>query len=507
MDHDRTYAGYPTSDESTRQGRLPVSGASYDAQAVSPLQLPDGMDAARRQLGNRAFVQWMGALHGGDQDTETRVAAAAVPLQMRPKKKQKKEEAPPPGKQQETPGPPGATAQAEAVTAAGAQAQAEPAATPKQGETGEPGAAPGKKKKKPRVQVALNTLRAEGVEAFGAYIGAEIGEAELLHSLVERIKRAGDLGAVKTAALGVIQARMRGIDPGAGAAMARANRGQTGKKAVTAPVRTGLSRRECELFKACMKGDVAGLKRMLRHGNVDINLADEFGTFLCHATYTGHTPVVRELLTRPGIDVNLAHWQGATPFYLAVQQGHIEAVKLLMSTPGVDLNLGNRHGATPLYIATVMNRVEIVRLLLSDARINIDACKDSGATALFCAAQENRVEIAGLLIRHGADVNLAMNRGATPLSSRHSRVQSRDSQVVVAGAGNHGQPARNRHREQRPAPRHTQGADRYRRVAAQQRSRPQQVDGPGAEPAPYRLYPWAHVYCPDIAAGRSRQHC
>ena len=39
-----------------------------------------------------------------------------------------------------------------------------------------------KQKKKPRrVQVALNTLRGEGVEAFKAYIEAEIGEAGPLH--------------------------------------------------------------------------------------------------------------------------------------------------------------------------------------------------------------------------------------------------------------------------------------------------------------------------------------
>ena len=51
-----------------------------------------------------------------------------------------------------------------------------------------------KKKKKSRVQVALNTLRAEGVEAFKSYIDAEIREAELLHTLAERIGRAQDLG-------------------------------------------------------------------------------------------------------------------------------------------------------------------------------------------------------------------------------------------------------------------------------------------------------------------------
>ena len=101
-----------------------------------------GIEAARRVLGNRAFVRWVEALDAGGQvgaatarsvcDPVRSATAAPVtdcgPLQLMPKKKKQQPE-PAPDKQ-----------------------QPEPVAAPVE-----------EKKKKSRVQVALNTLRGEGV--------------------------------------------------------------------------------------------------------------------------------------------------------------------------------------------------------------------------------------------------------------------------------------------------------------------------------------------------------
>ena len=123
---------------------------------------------------------------------------------MMPKKKKKKRA--PAEAQQETQAEAGATGQV------GAETEPEPptpVTIPGQEIPVEPGAAAGKKKKKSRAQVALNTLRSEGVEAFGAYIEAEIGETELLHNLHGRLLRAEDLGAARIQHCGLSRSACR----------------------------------------------------------------------------------------------------------------------------------------------------------------------------------------------------------------------------------------------------------------------------------------------------------
>ena len=87
--------------------------------------------------------------------------------------------------------------------------------------------------------------------------------------------------------------------------------GQAAEIAVAAPVRFELNQREKMLFGCCVNGDVGKVRRLLKYGNVDINMADEKGTLLCYAAFYGHAAIVGELLSRPGIDVNLAQAQDA----------------------------------------------------------------------------------------------------------------------------------------------------------------------------------------------------
>ena len=110
-------------------------------------------------------------------------------------------------------------------------------------------------------------------------------------------------------------------------------------------------------------------------------MGSDSGTLLCIAAFYGYTAIVRELLSRPGIDVNLAHKTGAAPLCAAAQYGH----------------------------------EEIERSLLAVRNIKIDVRKDDGATALFCAAQENFPRVVELLIKRGANVNLSLNDGTSPL--------------------------------------------------------------------------------------------
>ena len=432
---------------------------------VSPRGFGADIDAGHHRLGNRAFLRWVGELQGSGQSAQSlademaagpmlpTVSRVAVPgpLQLMPKKKKKVGQS-----------ASAATPEAGGTAMSGADvetihAPVEAAAVTLPQTESEPGeaAAPEekKKKKKSRVQVALNTLRAEGVEAFKSYIDAEIREAELLHTLAERIGRAQDLGDNKEAARRVVEARLRVLDPESVPVIAQAagpgpELGRTGPD--IAPVKTVLNPREDELFARCESGNVRRLKQLLRYGKIDINMGSEYGTLLCLASYNGHAGIIRELLSMPGIDVNLAHDNGMTPLYFAAQGGHAEAVRLLLDVRGINVNSAAHTGATPLYVAAQNGRVgvvklllaahgikvnlaqmtgavplciaaqegqeEVVKLLLDAPNVRIDACKTGGATPLMVAAGYGFFWIVEQLIKRGADVNPALDSGTTALS-------------------------------------------------------------------------------------------
>ena len=442
---------------------------------VPPQQFMDSIYTAGQQLGNRAFLRWVrewqgegrgqatGSLPG--EVTGVGVPGAAFPvtvsgpLQLMPKKKKKKTVSAVGGESEvttEASGGAGPGADVETLPVFGA-AVSEAAVTMPHADPGVT-ATPGqkKKKKKSRVQVALNTLREEGVEAFKKYIEAEIGEVELLRTLVERIMRAQDLGDNKEAARRVVEARLRVLDPESVPVTAQAAEpgpGQSRAEPDKAPIRSELSIREIELIDACINGDIGKVRRLLRHVNIDINMGSEYGTPLCIASYNGRSGIVRELLSRPGIDVNLATEEGGTPLFYTVQEGYVEVIKLLLAAPGINVNLATDEGVTPLYIATEVGHVGVVELLLAVPGINVNSATldvgavplstaavkgwedivrllldspdidinprmyDSGATPLCIAAQNNFPRIVEQLVRRGADVNLAAYQGTTPLFS------------------------------------------------------------------------------------------
>ena len=416
---------------------------------VCPREFRAGIDAGNRHMGNRAFLHWVGGLQGRDRDPHTNelaaggfgrsrqaltlptrmhegrgnVAATPVPadgpLQLMPKRKKKvarsASEVPPeasgtvsPGADVETLPVSGAAVSEAAVT----MPHADPAVTATPGQK--------KKKKKSRVQVALNTLREEGVEALKSYIEAEISEAELLRTLTERISRAQDLGDNKEAARRVVEERLRVLDPESVSVIAQAvepGPGQSRAKTDKARVRSELSIRERVLFDACFIGDIRKVTRLLGYVNIDINIGSQYGTLLSIASHNYSVGIVRELLSRPGLDVNLATEDGGTPLFYAAQRGCVEVIKLLLAAPGINVNLATDEGVTPLYIAAQEGHVEVVRLLLAAPGINVNtATLDVGAAPLITAATKGREEIVRLLLdAPDIDINTRMYNGATPL--------------------------------------------------------------------------------------------
>ena len=408
---------------------VPLPGAAGILNGSGPREFMAGIDAGNRRMGNRAFMRRVGELRARGQDEEGLGVAPgdgrarqtpcpdgqSGPLQLMPKKKKKKAapDAPQaPERQLETPPDCGATATP--VAQAKPEAPSVPEKTPpheweKATETA--GVVEQKKRKKSRVQVALNILRSKSVEAFAGYIEAEIAEVELLHNLRARISRAQNLTGISNDALGVIGKHLRRLDPDA-----FPGQEHPAEMPVNVPVKTELNRREADLVRACEKGDVAWLKRLIKL-NVDVNLTSQFGTPLGTAVANCHKGIVRELLSRPEIDANLAHVTGTIPLFLAVHLGHVEIVRLLLDARGINVNLAAPDGTTPLCVAAFLGHEEITRLLLAAPNINLNArAGDQGATALLFAAQEGKVEVVKLLLAaRGVNVNLRLSEGTTAL--------------------------------------------------------------------------------------------
>ena len=418
----------PWRDKSDGQSLSLQTMAAGIQGGIPLLQFSDNIRSGNRHMGNRSLMHWVGELYAGRQDTNPRGPAAQgvqypvppqthpVPLQLMPKKHKKKV--------------PAAEEPPKALPEAAPQASEEPvpelaAALPQAQSGGAVVPEEKKKKKKSRVQVALNALRSgkeveEGVEAFRRYVEAEIGETALLHTLVERINRAQDLGDKKDAALRAVEERMgelvlEGVPPAPQAAVH--GQGQVTEKALVAPIKTALSIREQELLDGCIFGDIRKVRRLLRLKTLDINMAEDQGTPLCQAAYTGHVAVVRELLSMPGIDVNLAQQAGATPLYFAAQQGCVGVVKVLLEEArGLNVNLGTLKGSTALCIAAQLGREEVVKLLLEVSNININASKFDGTTPLIGAVVNKFPGIIELLIIRGANVNIPFGDGTPALS-------------------------------------------------------------------------------------------
>jgi len=141
-----------------------------------------------------------------------------------------------------------------------------------------------------------------------------------------------------------------------------------------------------DLVAAAGRGDTRAVRALLglpRNSTTTstINGYDDDGwTALTIAILQGKLNVLRLLLRRPEIDVNLPEWWGQTALMLAVSHGRIDAVRSLVMHPKLDLNVTDKDGESAIMWAIEIGAVEIVRLLLCQPRI--DWCEELVREAL-----------------------------------------------------------------------------------------------------------------------------
>lgn len=181
------------------------------------------------------------------------------------------------------------------------------------------------------------------------------------------------------------------------------------------------------LYAATRTGNIERVRQLLEKPGIDINKPIEGMTFLYVASLYGYSEIVSLLLEIPGIDVNKSY-RGLTPLYVASMDGFSEVVRILLATPGIDIDKGN-----PINAARKKGHMEVVKLLQEAMTDRLTAPASNPATheespienpvddslmreLVLAVAAGNTEEVRDLLLQPGIDINGAVD-GYTPLSA------------------------------------------------------------------------------------------
>ena len=96
-------------------------------------------------------------------------------------------------------------------------------------------------------------------------------------------------------------------------------------------------------------------------------------TPLLIATYKGHSDIIKLLLERSDIQINVQENSGVTALINAANNGHADIVKLLLAHPDIQVNVQNNKGFTALFMAAKEDYSDVVKFLLEhpDIQVNI----------------------------------------------------------------------------------------------------------------------------------------
>ena len=108
-------------------------------------------------------------------------------------------------------------------------------------------------------------------------------------------------------------------------------------------------------------------------------------TPLILATIKGQLEIVKYLLEKKQVAVNMKGHDGQTALTCACRNGFPEIVRYLLSRSDTKVNMQDKGGWAALHWACWKNQSEIVGLLLEHPQIDIKIQDDSGATAWFDA--------------------------------------------------------------------------------------------------------------------------
>ncbi|KAN0072962.1 Ankyrin repeat-containing domain protein [Elaphomyces granulatus] len=157
-------------------------------------------------------------------------------------------------------------------------------------------------------------------------------------------------------------------------------------------------------------GLVRAVESFIARDDLDPNIVDsKQGVHaLAFAVQQKKVEIVRLLLQRPDINPNFVSTDGETAFTRAINTDSSSdrqaIIKALLDKEGIDVNLQDNFGRTPLCHAMDKDCFEAAKLLLERDDIDINIPDNDGQTALHYACNKNVEELVDLILKKD-DIN------------------------------------------------------------------------------------------------------
>ena len=130
-----------------------------------------------------------------------------------------------------------------------------------------------------------------------------------------------------------------------------------------------------------------------------------------------HDLVVERLMNEE-VDINGVYGD-FTPLIWAVKNGYLDILRRLLEKPGLQLDIGDHEGDTALHMACEDNRVSIVKLLVKDTRCGpslVNKKNSHDHTPLMIAVRRGHLDVVRTLLEHpGVELDIGDYYGNTVL--------------------------------------------------------------------------------------------
>jgi uncharacterized protein len=181
-----------------------------------------------------------------------------------------------------------------------------------------------------------------------------------------------------------------------------------------------LSAAGSDVADAVMKGDAAGLRKLLA-AKTDVNAPQVDGATALHwAVYRDDVEVASQLIAA-GANVAATNREGTTPLTMAALYGNPKMVALLIKA-GADAKERGPNGETTVMFAARNGNPETIKQLVA-AGADVNAREGlRGTTALMWAASQRHPEAVKALVELGADVSIRSGPAGLPRNYIAGRV-------------------------------------------------------------------------------------